>query len=64
MNYLISRLHLQEAIMAVSDDISFQPSKNPNSPINEWCRKMEERPDCIHIHTDYRDVPQSWVGKI
>lgn len=41
----------------------FNPPKNPNAPINEWCRKMEERPDCIHIHTDYRDVPQSWVGK-
>lgn len=23
---------------------------------------MEERPDCIHIHTDYRDVPPSWLG--
>ena len=41
----------------------FNPPKNPNAPINEWCRKMEERPDCIHIHTDYRDVPPSWVGK-
>lgn len=24
---------------------------------------MEKRPDCIHIHTDYRDVPEEWIGK-
>ena len=36
--------------------------KNPNSDIVNWVRKMEKRPDCVHIHTDYRDVPQSWLG--
>lgn len=41
----------------------YNPPKNPNAPVNEWCRKMEERPDCIHIHTDYRDVPESWLGR-
>ncbi len=41
----------------------YNPPKNPNAPINEWCRKMEQREDCIHIHTDYRDVPESWLGK-
>lgn len=41
----------------------YNPPKNPNAPINEWCRKMEKRPDCLHIHTDYRDVPQEWLGK-
>ena len=40
----------------------YNPPKNPNAPINEWCRKMEGRPDCIHIHTDYRDVPPDWLG--
>ena len=35
----------------------YNPPKNPNAPINEWCRKMERRSDCIHLHTDYRDVP-------
>lgn len=40
----------------------YNPPKNPNAPINEWCRKMEKRPDCIHIHTDYRDVPPDWLG--
>ncbi len=40
----------------------FNPPKNPNSDIVNWVRKMEKRPDCVHIHTDYRDVPQSWLG--
>lgn len=40
----------------------YNPPKNPNAPINQWCRKMERRPDCLHIHTDYRDVPAEWLG--
>ena len=40
----------------------YNPPKNPNAPINLWCKKMEKRPDCIHIHTDYRDVPEPWLG--
>lgn len=41
----------------------YNPPKNPNAPINEWCKKMEQRDDCIHIHTDYRDVPVDWLGQ-
>ena len=41
----------------------YNPPKNPNAPINVWCRKMELRKDCIHIHTDYRDVPETWLGQ-
>lgn len=41
----------------------YNPPKNPNAPVNQWCRKMEERADCLHVHTDYRDVPQSWLGR-
>lgn len=41
----------------------YNPPKNPNAPVNQWCRKMEQRPDCIHIHTDYRDVPENWLGQ-
>lgn len=41
----------------------YNPPKNPNAPINQWCKKMEKRPDCIHIHTDYRDVPVTWLGQ-
>ena len=40
----------------------YNPPKNPNSPIMKWVRKMEQRSDCIHIHTDYRDVPEEWLG--
>lgn len=41
----------------------YNPPKNPNAPINKWCKKMEDRADCIHIHTDYRDVPADWLGQ-
>lgn len=41
----------------------YNPPKNPNAAINQWCKKMEQRPDCIHIHTDYRDVPVEWLGR-
>lgn len=41
----------------------YNPPRNPNAPINEWCRKMERRPDCLHLHTTYKDVPPEWLGK-
>lgn len=41
----------------------YNPPKNPNAAINQWCKKMERRADCIHIHTDYRDVPIEWLGQ-
>lgn len=40
----------------------FNPPKNPNSDIMKWLTKMKQRPDTIHIHTDYRDVPADWLG--
>lgn len=40
----------------------FNPPKNPKAPIMEWLNKMILREDCIRIHTDYRDVPQAWLG--
>lgn len=40
----------------------FNPPKNPNSDIMKWLDKMHRRPDCIHIHTDYRDVLRDWLG--
>lgn len=40
----------------------FNPPKNPNSDIMKWLTKMKQRPDTIHIHTDYRDVPAEWLG--
>lgn len=41
----------------------FNPPKNPKAPIMEWLNKMVLREDCIHIHVDYRDVPEKWLGK-
>lgn len=41
----------------------YNPPKNPNAPINVWCQKMELRPDAVHKHIDYRDVPINWIGK-
>lgn len=41
----------------------FNPPKNPKAEIMEWLNKMKLRPDTIHIHIDYRDVPEKWLGK-
>ncbi len=41
----------------------YNPPKNPNAEINQWCKKMEKRDDCIHIHTTYQDVPEEWLGR-
>ena len=41
----------------------YNPPKNPNAPINVWCQKMVLRPDAVHKHIDYRDVPINWIGK-
>lgn len=41
----------------------FNPPQNPKAPIMQWVDKMVKRPDCVRIHTDYRDVPVKWLGK-
>lgn len=40
----------------------FNPPRNDKAPVMEWTHKMEQRSDTICIHTDYRDVPVSWLG--
>ena len=58
-----------EATFVRGNDESFRmlylynPPKNPNAPVNVWCQKMTARPDAIHKHIDYRDVPVNWLGK-
>ena len=58
-----------EATFVRGNDESFRmlylynPPKNPNAPVNVWCQKMTARPDSIHKHIDYRDVPVNWLGK-
>lgn len=41
----------------------FNPPRNEKAPIMVWLNKMKQRADCIHIHTDYRDVPVEWLGE-
>lgn len=58
-----------EATFIRGNDAGFQmlylynPPKNPNAPVVQWTRKMEQRPDCVHVHVDYRDVPPEWIGR-
>lgn len=58
-----------EATFVRGNDEGFQmlylynPPKNPNAPVVAWCRRMEQRPDCLHMHVDYRDVPPNWLGR-
>lgn len=40
----------------------FNPPKNPNAPVMIWLAKMKKRPDVLHVHVDYRDVPVEWLG--
>lgn len=40
----------------------YNPPKNPYHPVVAWTQLMEKRSDCIHVHTDYRDVPAQWLG--
>lgn len=41
----------------------FNPPKNPKAPVMQWLKKMKLRTDVLHIHVDYRDVPEKWLGK-
>lgn len=42
---------------------AFNPPKNPHHPVCAWTEKMEQRPDTLHIHADYREVPANWLGE-
>lgn len=41
----------------------FNPPRNSKSPVMKWLEKMVKQPDVIHIHTNYRDVPITWLGR-
>ena len=53
---IIDNLEIDNALAVYSTH------KHTNAPVVVWCRKMEKRPDCIHVHVDYRDVPPEWLG--
>lgn len=43
---------------------SYNPPKNKFSWINTWCESMKLRDDCLVSETDYRTVPEEWLGKM
>ena len=43
---------------------SYNPPKNKFNWVNQWAEKMAQRKDCIVTQTDYRTVPQQWLGRI
>ena len=43
---------------------SFNPPKNKVHWVNQWTEKMAQRKDCIVTQSDYRTVPEKWLGKI
>lgn len=43
---------------------SYNPPKNKYHWVNEWEEKMRVRDDVIITHSDYRTVPQEWLGRM
>ena len=43
---------------------SYNPPKNKFAWINKWCDSMKSRDDCLVSETDYRTVPEEWLGKM
>lgn len=41
----------------------FNSPKNAKAPVLKWVKKMKKRKDVLHLHVDYRDVPEKWLGK-
>ena len=41
----------------------YNPPRNGKAAVMQWTEKMSLRSDCIRVHTDYRDVPVSWLGQ-
>ena len=42
---------------------SYNPPKNRFHWVNVWADKMKLRDDVLYSHTDYRTVPEKWLGK-
>ena len=43
---------------------SYNPPKNKYHWVNQWEEKMRTRNDVVVTHSDYRTVPQEWLGKM
>ena len=42
---------------------SYNPPKNRFHWVNQWADKMDQRDDVIVHHSDYRTVPEKWLGR-
>lgn len=42
---------------------SYNPPKNRFHWVNQWAEKMAQRDDVIVHHSDYRTVPEKWLGR-
>lgn len=42
----------------------YNPPKNKYHWVNEWCEKMSKRDDVLITSSDYRTVPEEWLGKM
>lgn len=43
---------------------SFNPPKNKYHWVNQWVEKMKNREDVLVTNSDYRTVPEEWLGKM
>lgn len=43
---------------------SFNPPKNKYHWVNVWTEKMSKRADCVITQSDYRTVPEKWLGNM
>ena len=42
---------------------SYNPPKNRFHWVNLWAEQMKQRDDVLYSHTDYRSVPEKWLGQ-
>ena len=42
---------------------SYNPPKNRFHWVNLWSEQMRQREDVLYSHTDYRSVPEKWLGQ-
>lgn len=43
---------------------SYNPPKNKFHWVNEWCESLRGRDDVLITESDYRSVPEKWLGKM
>lgn len=43
---------------------SFNPPKNKYHWVNQWVEKMKQRDDVLITSSDYRTVPEKWLGRM